>query len=94
MKNKEKTGIRNAAHMNVDKALDKVQDIRDNAKEGVAKIKDNAMKMKGNVDESIRENPEKSVLIAAGAGAVIGAVVAAAIMKKSAGPVAEETLPA
>jgi len=38
--------------------------------------------MKDNVDGYIQKNPEKSVLIAAGVGVVVGAIIAAAMMRR------------
>ena len=93
MENEKNKDIRQATHENVDKVLDKVENISSGTKEKVVQIKEKAIETRENVDESIRQNPEKSVLIAAGAGAVIGAVVAAAIMKKDPVAVEEETLP-
>jgi ElaB/YqjD/DUF883 family membrane-anchored ribosome-binding protein len=38
--------------------------------------------MRENVDGYIKENPEKSVLIAAGIGAVVGAIIVASMIRR------------
>ncbi|MFH0978046.1 MAG: DUF883 C-terminal domain-containing protein [Candidatus Woesearchaeota archaeon] len=75
-------GVRQRTHESVDKIMDKAEGMRQIGKERMAHVKEKAIMMKGNVDGYIRKNPEKSVLIAAGIGAVIGAVLAAAMMRR------------
>jgi ElaB/YqjD/DUF883 family membrane-anchored ribosome-binding protein len=75
-------GIRQRTHDRVDKIMDKAESMRDSGQEKMARLKKKATMMKDDVDGYIRENPEKSVLIAAGIGAVIGAMFAAAMMRK------------
>jgi len=67
------TSVRQKTHDGVDKIMDKADNIKDKATE-----------MKTNIDSAISKNPEKSVLIAAGVGAVAGAVLAATMMRKKA----------
>jgi ElaB/YqjD/DUF883 family membrane-anchored ribosome-binding protein len=78
----EITNVRNRTHQGVDKIMDEAEIIRESGKEGVAYLKEETMMIKENVDGYIRKNPEKSVLIAAGVGAVVGAVLAAVMMRK------------
>ena len=75
-------GFRQRTHDSVDRIMDKAESIRDSGKESMARVKEKAVMMKQNVDSYIRKNPEKSVLIAAGVGAVVGAVSAAAMMRR------------
>jgi len=97
MKNKKNSkgiaGIRQKTHKSVDKIMDKAEKINEKSHEEInslkakaTEIKDNvkekAIEIKENVDGFIEKNPEKSVLIAAGIGAVAGAALAAAILKK------------
>lgn len=63
--------------------MDKAESIGEKGKEAMDRLKDKAITMKENVDDYIRENPTKSVLIAAGIGAVVGAMIAAAMMRKN-----------
>lgn len=76
------SSIRQRTHEGVDKIMDGAESVRDRGEEEMARLKEKAMMTKENVDGYIRENPEKSVLIAAGIGAVAGAVLAAALMRK------------
>lgn len=75
-------GVRQRTHDRVDRIMDNAESMRDRGKEEVAHLRDKAVKTRENVDGYIRENPERSVLIAAGVGAVVGAVLAVAIMKR------------
>ncbi len=75
-------GVRQRTHESVDKIMDKAESMSESSKEKMARLKEKAMMMKENVDGYIRKNPEKSVLIAAGIGAVAGAVLAAAMMRR------------
>jgi len=77
-----KPDMRQRTHEGIDKIMDKAESISDSGKEKIAQLKQKAVVIKDNVDGYIKENPEKSVLIAAGVGAVVGTVVTAAIMKK------------
>jgi len=82
-KNPLKTsGLRQRTHKSVDKILDKAADIGERGKEAMDGLKEKAAAAKENVDGYIRKNPEKSVLIAVGVGAVVGALLAAAMMRR------------
>ncbi len=74
--------IRQKTHDGVDKIMDKAESMRDSSKEKMAHLKEKAITMKDNADSYIRKNPEKSVLIAAGVGAVIGAIITASMMRR------------
>ena len=79
---KDGPDMRQRTHDRVDKIMDKAEDVRDSGQERVTNIKEKATMMKDDVDGYIKENPEKSVLIAAGIGVAVGAVIAAAMIKK------------
>jgi ElaB/YqjD/DUF883 family membrane-anchored ribosome-binding protein len=75
-------GIRQRTHESVDKIMDKAASMGESGKEEMARLKEKAIMMKENAEGYIRKNPKKSVLIATGIGAVAGAVLAAATMRK------------
>ncbi len=82
---KNSTGIsdiRKKTHESVDKIMDNAESIRDSSNEKIAHMKDKAHMMRENVDGYIQKNPETSVLIAAGVGAILGGVLTAAIMRR------------
>lgn len=76
--------MRSRAHEGVDKVMDKADTIRTSSEQGLANLKMKGVMAKKNFDEYIKKNPEKSVLIAVGAGALAGAVIATAMKKKRA----------
>jgi ElaB/YqjD/DUF883 family membrane-anchored ribosome-binding protein len=75
-------GLRQRTHDSVDKIMDRAESVSESGKEKMADIKEKAMMMKENVNGYIRNNPEKSVLIAAGIGAVVGGILAASLMRR------------
>ncbi len=75
-------GMRQRTHESVDRLMDKAESMRDSGAEKIARMKEHAIEMREDVDSYIRKNPEKSVLIAAGVGAVVGALIAAAMMRR------------
>jgi len=77
-----KENMRKMTHDNVDKIMDKAQSMKESGMEQMAGLKEKGIEMKENVDGYIRKNPEKSVLIAAGIGVAIGALFAAAFMRR------------
>lgn len=81
-KNTKISGVRQRTHESVDKIMDKAESMRESSKEEMARLKEGVITMKENVDGYIRKNPEKSVLIAAGIGAVVGAIIAAAMIRR------------
>ena len=76
------SGVRQRSHDGVDKIMDRAESIRDSSMEALDRLNEKASMMKNNVDGYIKRNPEKSVLIAAGVGAIIGGIFAAAMMRK------------
>ncbi len=76
------TNVRRRTHDSVDKIMDKAESMRESGNEKMAYLKEKAMVVKENVDGGIRKNPKRSVLIAAGIGAVAGATAAAIVMRK------------
>ena len=78
----EHTTIRNRTHEGVNKIMDKAESLRDSSKEKMSSFKKKATMMKNNVDGYIRKNPKKSLLVAAGIGAVVGGVTATTMRRK------------
>ena len=87
------SGVREKTHEGVDKIMNKAESLKESGEEAIAHMKEsgeeamhnlnkNAMQIKKKIDVSIRESPEKAVLIAAGIGAVAGATIAAVAMRK------------
>jgi ElaB/YqjD/DUF883 family membrane-anchored ribosome-binding protein len=77
-----KDKIRNMTHENVDKIMDKAESMKASTKAAMEDARDKAAEIKDNIDEYIRENPEKSVLIAAGIGLALGALIATVMRRK------------
>ena len=82
MKKEKESNLRTKAHDSVDKAMDKAENISESTKEKIENLKEKARMMRMRVDGYIKENPERSVLIAAGIGVVTGAVITALIMRR------------
>ncbi|MDP4039821.1 MAG: DUF883 C-terminal domain-containing protein [Candidatus Pacearchaeota archaeon] len=86
MVNKKKStksgGIKKRTQNKVNKIINKTEKIIKNGKNKITKLKQKAIKKKQNTDSYIKKNPEKSVGIAAGIGALIGLVFAALIIKR------------
>jgi ElaB/YqjD/DUF883 family membrane-anchored ribosome-binding protein len=74
--------VRQRTHESVDRIMDKAENMRDSGQEKLDNMRAKATMMKENVDGYIQTNPEKSVLIAAGVGAVVGAMLTAVVMRK------------
>ena len=74
--------IRQKTHNSVDKIMDKAESMEESGKEAMAHLKEKATQTRKNVDVYIQNNPEKSVLIAAGVGLVVGAVFTAIMMRR------------
>lgn len=81
-KNLENSGIRQKTHDGVDKIIDRGESIKQSTDEQIDLLKDKANLIRENVDNYIKKNPEKSVLIAAGVGIVLGAILAAAMLRR------------
>lgn len=76
------SSLRQRTHDGVDRVMDKAESMRESGMEDLAYLKDKATKMRENVDGCIRRNPEKSVLIAAGIGAIVGGLFVATMMRR------------
>lgn len=74
--------IRKRSHDSVDRIMDKADDMVNGSKKAMSHLKERAIRAKENVDRYIEKNPERSVWIAAGVGAIIGAALTAIIMRK------------
>ena len=79
---KKVSGVRKRTHDGVDKVMDKVESMRDSGAEKLSHLKESATIMREDIDGYIKKNPEKSVLIAAGVGAVVGGILVAAMMRR------------
>lgn len=77
-----KEKMKQRTHDGVDKIMDKAESMKESSVEAIASLKERGMEMKENMDKYIRKNPEKSVLIAAGTGAVVGAILAALFIRR------------
>jgi len=74
--------IKQKTHNSVDKIINHAESVKDRSKEVLVGLKEKGIKIRKNVDDYIKKNPEKSVLIAAGVGAVAGATMAAVMLRK------------
>jgi len=81
-KSEEISLLRKRMHESVDKLMDQAESMNEFGKEEIIHLKEKAVAVKENVDGYIQKNPEKSVLIAAGVGAIVGALITATLMKK------------
>lgn len=74
--NEHAQGVAQSARLSYEHAKDAatqvVGQVRDRAADYFAKGKEKAKDMQGGTEEFIRENPVKSILIAAGAGLLVG----------------------
>ncbi len=75
-------GLRQRTHDRVDSVMDKAESIGQRGKDSMAHVKERARMMKGKIDGYIKNNPKKTVMYAAGAGAVAGAVTTSVLMRK------------
>lgn len=75
-------GIRQRTHDGVDIVMDRAERMSESSKQAIANLRERGVEMKENVDGYISKNPEKSVLIAAGVGAVLGAILTATIIRR------------
>jgi ElaB/YqjD/DUF883 family membrane-anchored ribosome-binding protein len=78
----KKEELRQKFHNNIDAIFDKAESVSESSMNELHNLKQKAMLMRENTDNYIRQNPETSVLIAAGAGMAIGALVVAIFMRK------------
>lgn len=82
MANKKFYSIRQRTHDGVDNVMDGAENMRERGEEAMNNLKERAILIRENTDGYIKENPEKSTLIAAGIGAVIGSVLTALVMRR------------
>jgi ElaB/YqjD/DUF883 family membrane-anchored ribosome-binding protein len=82
MKNRNNLTLRKKTHDGVDKMMDKAESIGESSKKKIESFKEKSQMVKNNVDGYIKENPEKSVLIATGIGLIIGAIITTIVVKK------------
>ena len=76
------SSIRRRTHNNVDKIMDKADDIEESGKEAITHLKEKTIMMKKNVDDYIQKNPKKTILIAAGIGAIVSAIFVTIIRRR------------
>ncbi len=74
--------IRQSLHENIDNAFDAELLLKENSSNYMNKIKENSAQIRAKANGYIERNPEKSVLIAVGIGAIVGAILATAIRRK------------
>ena len=79
---KKTNTMRQRTHDRFDKTMDGAENMKDRGQEAMTRLKDKTVMIRENIDEGIERNPEKSVLIAAGIGAVIGSVLTAVMMRR------------
>ncbi|MFP4567480.1 MAG: glycine zipper domain-containing protein [Candidatus Woesearchaeota archaeon] len=89
MANKKKEELRKQLYDRVDALIDETEDITERGKniaenihEKIHETKKNIYDARERTDKYIQEKPEQSVLIAAGVGAAIGAIITATIMRR------------
>ena len=74
--------IRQKTHQSVDKIMDGADNMDAKSKEAIANLKEKVNIARKDFDNYIKQNPEKSVLIAAGIGIAFGAIITSLIIKK------------
>lgn len=83
IENTRNSGLRERTHESVDRVFDKADSMEESGTAAMARLRDKGVMMRQNFDSRIQNNPEKSILIAAGIGAVAGAVVTAVMMRRN-----------
>jgi ElaB/YqjD/DUF883 family membrane-anchored ribosome-binding protein len=74
--------VRRIAHESLDMIMNQAEGIRENSRETADTVKEKVIMARENANDYISKNQEKSVLIAAGVGFVVGAVIVAAMTRK------------
>jgi len=74
--------LRQKTHDGVDALMDKAQDMQDSGKEKMIHAKERAIVIGKNMDSYIHKKPKKMIVLAAGIGAVIGAIITASLMSR------------
>ncbi len=78
----EMAGFRQKTHDGVDRIMDKAESIRGRGMKTMENMKGKAVKVRDGVNGYIKKNPKKTIMYAAGAGVVAGAVTTAALMRR------------
>ena len=76
------SNLRQKSHKTVDNVIDKAENMRQKSKMEMQDLKEKAIQARKNVDDFIKRNPERSVLIATGTGLAIGVLFTALMMKR------------
>jgi len=79
---RRKDDVRQKVHDRVDDAIDKMDELNERGQETWSQAKAKMHKMRDDADEYVQRNPERSVLLAAGAGVVLGSIITASIMRR------------
>lgn len=82
MVNKKNKTVRQKTHNGIDNLMDRAESVNDSGKKVVNDLKEKTMMVREDIDDDIERNPEKSVLIAVGIGALIGVIFTATLMRK------------
>jgi len=64
-------GIRQRTHNRVDKIMDRAESIGKSSKERIIRQKERVITMREGIDSYIQKKPKRSLLIAAGIGAIL-----------------------
>ncbi len=79
---RKKSDLRQSAHDRVDDAMDRVEYLNERGQKAMSQAKAKMQELREGADSYIERNPEKSVLIAAGIGAVVGSIITASIVRR------------
>jgi ElaB/YqjD/DUF883 family membrane-anchored ribosome-binding protein len=82
MEKQKGMNVREKTHDNVDKIMDKTEEMKADGENKLARLKIKGQEIRNDIDERISENPEKSVLIATGVGIAVGIILTALIMRR------------
>ena len=73
-------GMREKTHNSVDTVRDSAENARDSGKDVIVSVEAKMIQAKRTVDDYIKKNPERSVLISLGVGTVVGAIGASTFL--------------
>jgi len=74
--------IRTRTHEGVDKIIDQAENLEKGSKKKIVHLNKKTIKLKKNISSYIKENPKKSLSIAAGIGAFVSAILTIAMIKR------------
>jgi ElaB/YqjD/DUF883 family membrane-anchored ribosome-binding protein len=77
------SGARSSAHRSVDRFMDNAEDLEGRRLSAIDSLKDRAQTMKDSFNGYVQDNPGKTLVIAAGIGALVGAIITASMMRRS-----------